>query len=83
MASDTSLHVRLCNEKAAAARDELKQKRHAVVGDLAIKAVEQAMEAAASTEGLHFHTEPRKAHSQRLRWAKQRFGGISKDLDEL
>jgi hypothetical protein len=51
--------------------------------ELAIKAVEQAIEAAASLEGLHFHTEPRRAHSERTKWAKQQFPGISKDIDEL
>lgn len=80
---DTSLHVKLCKEKAAAARDELKKERDAVVGDLAIKAVEQAIEAAASLQDIHFHVEPRRAHSERIRWAKGRFVGISKDLDEL
>ncbi len=83
MAQDTSLHVRMCKEKAAAAEDELKQKRYTAVGDLAIKAVEQAIDAAASLRGIHFHTEPRRAHSERLRWAKQEFVGISRDLDEL
>lgn len=70
-------------EKAAAAKDELKQKRYSAVGDLAIKAVEQAIEAVASLKDIHFHNEPRRAHSERLRWAKQEFTGISADLDEL
>jgi hypothetical protein len=83
MPSDTELHARICREKAAAARDELKRKRPSAVGDLAIKAVEQAIEAAASLEGLHFHTEPRRAHSERTGWAKRKFPGVSGDLDEL
>lgn len=83
MPDDSEIHARICKEKAAAALDELKLKRDSVVGDLAIKAVEQAIEAAASLEGLHFHAEPRRAHSERLRWAKAKFPGISGDLDEL
>src|SRR5438445_5756375 len=83
MPDDSEVHARLCKEKAAAARDELKSKRDSAVGDLAIKAVEQAMEAAASLDGLHFHTEPRRARSERARWAKRRFPGVSRDLDEL
>jgi hypothetical protein len=83
MPDDSQLHARLCREKAAAARDELKRRRHSAVGDLAVKAVEQAIEAAASLEGLHFHAEPRRAHSERSGWAKRKFPGISGDLDEL
>lgn len=80
---DSGLHARICKEKAAAAKEELKRGRPSAVGDLAIKAVEQAIEAAASLEGLHFHTEPRRAHSERTKWAKRKFPGVSKDLDEL
>jgi hypothetical protein len=83
MSDDSELHVRLCKEKAAAAKDELERKRSSAVGDLAVKAVEQAIEAAASLEGLHFHTEPRRAHSERTKWAKRKIPGISGDLDEL
>ncbi len=83
MSEDTALHVKLCREKADAAREELGKDREAVVGDLSVKAVEQAIEAAASLEGLHFHAEPRRAHSARMRWAKSRYDGIANDLDEL
>jgi hypothetical protein len=83
MSTDTALHIRLSREKAAAAKNELGQNRHTAVGDLAIKAVEQAIEAAASLQGIHFHIEPRRAHAERLRWAKEKFAGISADLDEL
>jgi len=83
MPDDSAAHAKICREKAAAARDELKKKRYSAVGDLAVKAVEQAIEAAASLEGLHFHTEPRRAHSERTKWAKQEFPGVSERLDEL
>jgi transposase-like protein len=38
-----------------------------VVGDLAIRTVEQAIEALAALEGKHFHLLPRGAHSNRMR----------------
>ncbi|KPV62374.1 MAG: hypothetical protein AOA66_1353 [Candidatus Bathyarchaeota archaeon BA2] len=54
-----------------------------VVGDLAIKTTEQAIEALAALEGKHFHLYPRSAHSNRLRWIKEKFPSLSKDVDEL
>jgi hypothetical protein len=47
--------------------DEFEKKRYMVVGDLAIKAVEQAIEALAALNEMHFHLHPRSAHSNRLR----------------
>ena len=41
--NDTEIHVRLSTEKMQAAADEYNKKRYAVVGDLTIKAVEQAI----------------------------------------
>ena len=76
-------HVKLAKEKVYAAMEEFQKGRYMVVGDLAIKAVEQAIEAAASMEGLHFHTEPRIAHASRIRWIKERFPTTSKDIDML
>ena len=81
--NDTEIHIRLSTEKMQAAADEYIKKRYAVVGDLSIKAVEQAIEAAASLEGKHFHIHPRSAHLERTRWAKEKFPKVSKDLDEL
>jgi len=52
---DIRHHSRLAKEKREAAHDEYIKGRYTVVGDLAIKAVEQAIEALASLEGLHFH----------------------------
>jgi hypothetical protein len=54
-----------------------------VVGDLAIKTVEQAIEASAALEGKHFHLHPRSAHGNRLRWIKEKIPSLSKDVDEL
>jgi len=78
---DSSHHSRIAKEKMEAAVDELEKKRFTVVGDLVVKAVEQAIEAAAAGEGKHFHVSPRTAHAERVRWAKERFPEIAADLD--
>lgn len=81
--SDVEIHVKAVREKRAAALEEFEKKRYMVVGDLAIKAVEQAIEASAALEGKHFHLHPRSAHSNRLRWIKEKLPQLSKDVDEL
>ena len=83
MSDDLKFHLRAAQEKRLAALDEYEKKRNSVVGDLAIKAVEQAIEVLAASEGKHFHTAPRSAHSNRIRWIKEKFPSLSKDLDEL
>jgi hypothetical protein len=81
--SDVEIHVKATREKRLAALDEYEKKRYMVVGDLAIKTVEQAIESLAALEGKHFHLLPRSAHSNRMRWIKERFPFLSKDVDEL
>ena len=81
--SDVEIHVRAAREKRLAALEEFGKKRYMVVGDLAIKTVEQAIEVSAALEGKHFHLHPRRAHSDRLRWVKEKFPSLSKDVDEL
>jgi hypothetical protein len=83
MSDDLQFHLKAAQEKRLAALDEYKKKRNSVVGDLAIKAVEQAIEVLAASEGKHFHTTPRSAHSNRTRWIKDKFPSLAKDLDEL
>lgn len=83
MTTDLEFHVRAAQEKRLATLDEYEKKRNSVVGDLSIKAVEQAIEVLAATEGKHFHITPRSAHSNRIRWIKEKFPYLSKDLDEL
>jgi len=83
LVSDIELHVRAAREKRLAALDEFEKGRFMVVGDLAIKAVEQAIEAVAALEGIHFHLHPRSAHARRLRWVKERFPQLSEYIDEL
>jgi hypothetical protein len=81
--SDVEIHVKAAREKRLAALDEYDKKRYMVVGDLAIKTVEQAIEALAASEGKHFHLFPRSAHGSRMRWIKERSPSLSKDVDEL
>ncbi|MFQ5758969.1 MAG: hypothetical protein ACE5IF_04775 [Candidatus Bathyarchaeia archaeon] len=78
---DETHHSRLAKEKREAALDEFSKGRYTVVGDMALKAVEQAIEAVASREGEHFHLSPRTAHALRVKWAKENFPQISTDLD--
>jgi len=81
--SDVEVHLRAVREKRLAALDEFERRRFMVVGDLAIKAVEQAVEVLAASEGKHFHLRPRSAHSERMKWFKERFPRLSRDVDEL
>ena len=74
-------HSRLAREKRAAALDEFKSGRYTVVGDLILKAIEQAIEASAAEEGKHFHLNPRSAHAQRVKWSKRKFPEIAADID--
>ncbi len=80
---DSEHHSRIAREKRRGALDEYEKKRYTNVADLALKAVEQAVEAAAAQEGLHFHIKPRSAHADRVRWAKKRFPQLSGDFDLL
>ena len=80
---DEHHHAKLAREKRAATLEEFEKGRYTVVGDLAVKAVEQAIEALASKEGEHFHLNPRTAHAMRFKWVKERFPDLSGDLDEL
>jgi len=76
-------HTRLAREEREAALDENSKHRYTVVGDLTLKAVEQAIEAVASRENMHFHLTPRTAHAERIRWFKEKFPQSSKDVDAL
>ena len=80
---DYKHHSRLAKEKRAGALHEFSSKRYTNVGDLALKAVEQAIEACASREDLHFHTEPRAAHAKRSEWLKEGFPELAKSFDTV
>lgn len=80
---DSEVHAKLAREKRLAAIEELGKKRFTVVADLAIKSVEQAIEAAAAKENLHFHLRPREAHARRREWVSKNFPELSRYIDEL
>ncbi|MDW8360028.1 MAG: hypothetical protein RMK31_05535, partial [Candidatus Caldarchaeum sp.] len=74
---DEKHHSRLAKEKRDGALAEFREGRYTVVGDLAVKAVEQAIEALASREGLYFHLRPRTAHAERTGRAKESFTPVT------
>lgn len=76
-------HAKLAKEKRETTIDEYNKGRYTVVGDLALKAVEQAIEAAAARSEMHFHTSPRTAHAERVKWAKTNFPETAADLDTI
>ena len=81
--ADADHHSKIAREKRKGALDEFEKHRYTNVGDLALKAVEQAIEAAASLEGKHFHLSPRTAHAERTKWMKSIFPALSAELDNL
>ncbi|MFQ5950903.1 MAG: hypothetical protein ACE5KH_02325 [Candidatus Geothermarchaeales archaeon] len=80
---DTEHHRELAVQKKQGALDELKKGRASNVGDLTLKAVEQAIEAAAAQEGKHFHLVPKTAHGKRFEWLKTRLPQLVEEMDEL
>ncbi|MFQ5871947.1 MAG: hypothetical protein ACE5IB_07300 [Candidatus Geothermarchaeales archaeon] len=70
-------------QKRQGALDELKKGRASNVGDLTLKAVEQAIEAAAAEEGEHFHLDPKTAHGKRFEWLKTRLPGLVGEMEQL
>ena len=80
---DHAHHSSLAREKRAGAIHEFSSRRYTNVGDLALKAVEQAIEACASRENLHFHTQPRSAHAKRSEWVKKNFSKLAEPFDAL
>jgi hypothetical protein len=80
---DSDHHLKIAREKHAGANQEFSSGRHSNVADLALKAVEQAIEAEAAREGLHFHIRPRTAHSKRRDWLKSRHPALSIHFEAL
>jgi hypothetical protein len=63
---DIDRHLRIAQEKLAATEEAYRNQQHTVVGDLAIKVVEQLIEADAASHNMHFgaHQE-RQAYTNR------------------
>ena len=80
---DTQYHWRLALENYQGALSELRAGRYSNVGLLAIKSLEQAIEACAAREGLHFHERPWSAHRNRREWLQQHFPQLIDIWNEL
>jgi len=70
---DSGFHIRLVKEKREGALREFSAGAYSNVADLALKAVEQAIEAVAAKRDIHFHVRPRTAHVERRRWVRENF----------
>lgn len=79
----TPHHRKLAKEKRQGALSEYHQGRFTNVGDLALKAVEQAIESVVAKDDLHFHTQPSTAHAERNRWLREHFSHLAVDLEIL
>lgn len=77
---DSAFHIRLAKEKREGALREISVGAYSNSADLALKAVEQAIEAVAAKHNIHFHTRPRTAHAERRNWVEQNFPQV---LDHL
>jgi len=76
---DFKRHLNLAREKLKAVLQVYKNKQYTVVGDLAIKVVEQLVEADASREGEHFGN-----HYTRHRYSNDNFPvGINKAMRRI
>lgn len=76
-------HASIAEENLKGAADELKNRRFSNVGLLALRALEQMIEACAAKEDLHFHERPRRAHGNRRNWLKKRHPDLAYAWDQL
>jgi len=68
---DSDFHIRLAKEKRMGALREFSAGAYSNTSDLALKAVEQAIEAVAAKRDIHFHIRPRTAHVERRSWVSE------------
>ncbi|MDI6905657.1 MAG: hypothetical protein QMD13_09295 [Candidatus Bathyarchaeia archaeon] len=73
---DSAFHIRLAKEKREGALREFSAGAYSNSADLALKAVEQAIEAVAAKHDIHFHVRPRTAHVERRNWVRENFPQI-------
>jgi len=76
-------HARLADENLNGAKQEYRSKRYSNVALLAIRSLEQIVEACAAMENLHFHQHPRTAHHNRRRWLRSHHADLAKAWDRL
>jgi len=65
---DSDRHLEIAREKLSALQEAFGKHQHTVVGDLAIKVVEQLIEADAARQGMHFG-----AHQERQAFANREY----------
>ena len=65
---DSDQHLKIAREKLSALQEAYRRHQHTVVGDLAIKVVEQLIEADAAGHGMHFGT-----HHERQGFANREY----------
>ena len=80
---DAKYHAKLAREKRKRAINELDHRRYTTVGVLALRAVEEAVDACASKKKLHFHSNPKTARAKRKKWLRENFPKLTKPFDEL
>jgi len=80
---DTTKHANIALENLKGALEELENRRFSNVGLLALKALEQMVEACAFKEGLHFHEHPRTAHRNRRNLLKTHHPDLLDAWDHL
>jgi len=80
---DQRYHAKLAREKRKRALNELANRRYTTVGVLALRAVEEAVDACASRKKLHFHANPKTAHVKRSKWLKKEFPELAKPFNTL
>jgi len=68
---DSAFHIRLAKEKRGGALREFSFGAYSNSADLALKAVEQAIESVAAKTNIHFHVRPRTAHMERRNWVRE------------
>lgn len=76
-------HAKLAIENLEGTRSECAKGRYSNVGLLAVKTLEQVVEACVAKENLHFHEHPRTAHRNRRDWLRSRHPDLVGDWDAL
>jgi len=80
---DSDFHIKLAKEKRLGALREFSAGAYSNTSDLALKAVEQAIEAVAAKDDIHFHIRPRTAHLERRKWVGEHIPQVSDFLGLL
>ena len=80
---DEKYHAKLAREKRKRAINELDNRRYTTVGILALRGVEEAVDACTSKKKLHFHSNQKTARAKRKKWLKENFPRLIKPFDEL